>query len=97
MHIYISGSNDITYDKVLYDQSPSSYLDQTANTEYGTYNYLQCYCAEILNQNSLLSGNTQEYTGDTGYTFFNINTGKEEDFCVAQSTGFFFFFYSQFR
>ena len=73
-----ASANTITYNKVLYDVSPESYLNITANTAYGSYNYLKCYCSHLLSSNIL--------EGFPPYQFYNKPTDTQQQYCTSQST-----------
>lgn len=78
----LANDNTITYQKVLYDVSPESYPDVTANTAYGSYNYLQCYCAAIVNQNLV--------NGFQKYEFYDKATDSNKQYCSLQSAKSFY-------
>ena len=69
--------NTITYNKVLYDVSPESYLNVTANTAYGSYNYLKCYCSQLLTKNV--------FAGFPKYDFYHKPTDSYEQYCTSQN------------
>ena len=73
-----ANSNTITYNKVLYDVNPLSYPEITVNSEYGSYNYLSCYCSSILSQNIL--------NGFQNYLFYDKPTNTNIAYCSTQRT-----------
>ena len=78
----LANDNTITYEKVLWDVNPSAYRNITANTAYGSYNYLSCYCAEI--------GQQDVFKGFQHYTFYDKATDSMERYCTTQTRGTFF-------
>lgn len=75
----LANDNTITYDKVLYDVNPSAYLNVTYNTPYGTYNYLRCYCAAIVDQNLL--------KGFEEYKFYDKPSNTYKKYCTDRRKG----------
>ena len=67
-----ASDNTITYNKVLYDVSPEAYLNVTANTAYGSYNYLKCYCSHLLSSDIL--------EGFPKYEFYHKPTNTQQHF-----------------
>ena len=72
-----ASDNTITYNKVLYDVSPEAYLNVTANTAYGSYNYLKCYCSHLLSSDIL--------EGFPKYEFYHKPTNTQQQYCTSQS------------
>lgn len=81
----LADDNTITYDKVLYDVSPNAYLDVTTNTPYGTYNYLQCYCAAIVDQNLLKGFEQYKFYDKPSNTFKTYCGGRREGAYLASA------------
>jgi hypothetical protein len=75
----MANDNTITYEKVLWDVNPSVYRNITANTAYGSYNYLSCYCAEI--------GKQDVFKGFQNYDFYDKASDSKKQYCTTQTRG----------
>jgi hypothetical protein len=70
-------SNQITYQKVQFDENPEIY--NLTYTEYGSLGFLLCYCNQIIAETSL--------DHMKQYEFYDISKGAYENWCDESIQG----------